>query len=347
MTMSESEFLSLISEESDKRIEEIAIRAKTMTEMRFGRVKSIYVPLYLSNICHNDCTYCGFSMRNKVKRKSLTEREVESELTYLYARGYRSILLVSAERKNFQDIEYLCHAVEIAKVIGFQSISVEFGAVNFEQAKKLNNAGAENFVLYQETFDEEVYKKVHTTGLKSDYHNRLDGVERSIRAGFKHVTLGFLAGLSDHKSEALSLFRFYNNIRRSHFGVQFSLSIPRLNSASGATLGEYPMSDLIFTKILCAFRLAFPEMPILLSTRERAVLRDSLVGICITNISCESKTTPGGYETPSNELEQFSTHDSRSLRETVESITKNGFEVVFKDWEVDLSDGRATYVSTK
>lgn len=337
MSMNEEEFLSLLCDDSNIEIEEMAKKAKHVTEMRFGKVKSIYVPLYLSNICHNDCTYCGFSIRNIVKRKTLSVREIESELTYLYNRGYRNILLVSAERKNFQDISYLTRAVEIAKEIGFQSISVEYGAVSFEQAKMLKCAGAHNFVLYQETFDQEAYKKVHLFGLKRDYQHRIDGVERAIEAGFKHITLGFLGGLADYKFEALSLFRFINTLSRKYYDIQFGLSIPRLNDAKGATLGEYPISDLDFTKLLCAFRLAFPNMPILLSTRERAHLRDSLLNICITDLSCESKTTPGGYEERSRELEQFSIHDERSLHELISTVHKQGFDVIFKDWEIDLS----------
>ncbi|OUR97761.1 hypothetical protein A9Q84_06055 [Halobacteriovorax marinus] len=336
-SISEEEFLTLISEEANPYIEKIALRAKQLTELRHGLVKGIYIPLYLSNICHNDCTYCGFSIKNKVRRKALTAEEISIELTNIYNRGYRNILLVSAERNGFSDIDYLKSAVALAKKIGFQSIASEFGAVDTEQASKLKRAGSDSFVLYQETFHVETYNRVHLFGLKKEYQHRLDGVTRAIEGGFQKVTLGFLGGLADYQFEALSLYRHFKYLQLNHWDVQFSLSIPRLNDAEGAIKSSYPVSDLTLTKLLSAFRISFPEMPILLSTRESKELRDGLTQICVTSLSCESKTTPGGYVQSNEELEQFSIDDTRSLTTLVNDLEKVGLEPVFKDWQIDLN----------
>lgn len=336
--LSEIDFLALLSDAADLYVEKIANKAKKITEERHGKVKGFYIPLYLSNVCQNQCSYCGFNSENKVKRHTLTVDEIKTELNEIYERGYRAILLVAGEYKDFSNIDFLKTAVELAKKRGFQSISVEFGALDEESSKKLVDAGADSFVLYQETYHPETYSKVHLKGKKADYDFRLQGFSRAINAGFSKVTLGFLAGLHhDYKYEVLSIFRHMQYLKKNFWDTTFCLSIPRLSAAEGAGEVEYPVSERKLLKILSAFRLAFPDMPILLSTRECEQFRDGMTNICVTHLSCESKTTPGGNATENDDLEQFEITDDRNLSEMVSVIKKMGFDPLFKDWQIELN----------
>jgi len=318
--------------------EKLARRAQSVTEARFGRVKGLYIPLYLSNSCHNECAYCGFSVSNRMKRKTLTPAETAKELDLIYRKGFRNVLLVSGELNDFKNIGYLEESVEIAKKIGFHSISVELGALDENSAHRLAKAGAQNFVLYQETYHRPTYRRVHIKGLKADYAFRLGGPERAISAGFRQVALGFLVGLANPLFEALALYGHLAWLKKRHWDIEFAVSFPRIREAVGMDDGFITISDRRYARMLMAFRLAFPEIAINLSTRETPAFRDGMANICATHLSVESKTSPGGYVSDNGDrLEQFAICDNRSLDEMIEQLARMGYDVHFKDWEMELN----------
>lgn len=337
--LSPEDFMALITFSADEELyEKLAAKAKSLTQMRFGLVKGLYIPLYLSSSCHNCCTYCGFSKDNRVTRKTLSEEEIAGELKGIYEKGFRNILLVSGELHDFKNFAYLGMAVKTAQEVGFHSIAVELGALDSNSAQLLAKSGAQSFVLYQETYHRRSYADVHTDGQKTDYRFRLGGAERAIEAGFKQVTLGFLAGLSDPLFDALALYRHISYLKKEHWGVEISMSIPRLQEAYGVTTGFGRIDDRMYAQILMAFRLAFPEVPINLSTREPAAFRDGMANICVTHLSVESKTFPGGYTSKDGGLlEQFSVGDSRTLDELTGMLGGMGYDIHFKDWEMELN----------
>ena len=338
-TLSINDFSALISCEGDAEfMERLAAKAKSLTGMRFGRVKGLYIPLYLSSSCHNICTYCGFSKDNRVKRKTLSVDEIANELNGIYAKGFRNILLVSGELHDFKNSNYLADAVETAKTVGFQSIAVELGALDDKSAALLARSGAQSFVLYQESYHRQTYAKVHPEGQKADYTFRIGGIERAIDAGFRQVTLGFLAGLYDPSFEALSLYSHIHYLKNRYWDVEFSMSIPRMRLAYGAKDVFHKVSDAKYAQTVMSFRLAFPEIAINLSTREAPEFRDGMANICVTHLSVESKTFPGGYvEEEGGLLEQFSIGDDRSLEELTGTLSRMGYDFHFKDWEMELN----------
>ena len=337
--LSQEDFTALITVCGDEDLyEKLAAKAKSLTQMRFGRVKGLYIPLYLSSSCHNCCTYCGFSKDNRVKRKTLTEVEIADELKGIYDKGFRNILLVSGELHDFKNFAYLGMAVKTAQEAGFHSIAIELGALDISSARTLAKSGAQSFVLYQETYHPATYADVHTYGQKTDYLFRLGGAERAIEAGFKQVTLGFLAGLSDPLFDALALYKHISYIKKEHWGVEISMSIPRLREAQGIKTGFGRITDRKYAQLLMAFRLAFPELSINLSTREPAAFRDGMANICVTHLSVESKTSPGGYSSQADGLlEQFSVGDNRTLDELTGMLGGMGYDIHFKDWEMELN----------
>lgn len=330
--LSIADFNILLSDTASNFLEEMAFGAKALTEKYFGKSKGLYVPFYLSNACHNECTYCGFSISNKIRRKTLNLLEMEKELKGIYSRGHRQILLVSGELKDFKNIDYLNKSVLLAQKVGFSSIAVEFGSLSVEDAKLLRISGAEKFVLYQETYHPNTYSEVHLKGKKTDYSYRLEGINRAVEAGFSKVGCGYLAGLYENDYEALSIFNHFRSLQKEYWQVHFSLSIPRIKTAEGLKEIKYPLSDKRFAQTLFAFRLAFPQMPILLSTRENISLRDGLLNICITDLSCDSSTAP--RDNGEKHLEQFKISDPRSLEKISGDIRNQGFDIHLKDSEL-------------
>jgi len=327
--------LALISPAAEKYLEHMAQSAHQLTIRRFGPTIRLYAPLYLSNYCSNSCSYCGFNKENKSKRTRLTIDQALEEANIIASEGFRDILLVSSEDRQFISIDYL---VELAgKLRGkFASISVEIYQLSSGEYAQLFRAGIEGVTLYQETYDRAAYKYYHPSGPKSDYDNRLQTPEHIAAASMREIGLGVLLGLTDWRIETLALAEHAHYLIKRYWQSHISFSFPRLRPALevGSSQFRYLLSDKNLVQMITALRLCFADVGLVLSTRERARLRDHLVKLGVTKLSAGSKTNPGGYSGHNEAVEQFKIDDNRSPAQVAAMIRRQGFEPVWKDWDV-------------
>jgi 2-iminoacetate synthase len=361
-----ADFPTLISEAAGSFLEELCRRSQRLTQQRFGKVIRFFAPLYLSNECINNCKYCGFSRDNLILRVTLSLQEVRREAGELARQGFRSILLVAGEHPKFVSNNYLRDCVAALRE-EFPSVSLEVGPMETEEYRPLVEAGAEGLVVYQETYNRQVYGQVHTAGPKRNFDWRLDTPERAYAAGFRRLGIGALYGLADWREEALSLAFHCDHLLRNCWKSQVTLSLPRLRPHAGEFQPLTQISDRQLVQLVCALRLTFPDAGIVLSTREPARLRDGLFPIGITHISAGSHTEPGGYTgagkenihltqrgriLPGNASEwasptrgggltaatgQFEIADERSPEAVASVLERLGYEAVWKDWDAVLS----------
>ncbi len=366
-TPSLADFAALISPAASGLLEEMGQRARGLTLRRFGRVIRLFAPLYLSNECVNNCQYCGFSRDNAIMRVTLTQDEVRREAQALLDQGFRNILLVAGEHPKFVSRDYLADCVGVLHETT-PSISLEIGPMETEDYVPLVNAGAEGLVVYQESYDTEVYARMHTAGPKKDFCWRLETPERAYEAGFRRLGLGALLGLTDWRREALSLAAHAAYLTRHCWKAQITISLPRLRPCAGEFQPPAPVTDRDLAQLICAFRLAFPDAGLVLSTREPEELRNGLIPLGITMISAGSHTEPGGYTGAGSEntrrsargrlvesagtasewthseahptpaTGQFETADQRSPGEVAEFLRRIGYEPVWKDWDAALAN---------
>jgi 2-iminoacetate synthase len=318
----------------------------------------LFAPLYLSNECINNCQYCGFSRDNPILRVTLDVDEVVAEAQHLVQQGFRQILLVAGEHPKFVSSDYLTECV-CALTPYFSSISIEVGPMDTEDYLPIAEAGAEGLVVYQETYNREVYAGMHTAGPKRDFNYRLDCAERGYAAGFRRLGIGALIGLSRWQDEAIALAAHLEYLFKHCWQAQITVSVPRLRPAAGGFRPLFPMSDREVVQLVCALRMTFPQVGIVLSTRERAPLRDALALIGVTMMSAGSHTEPGGYTRQGREhlhrtvrgrivapeyqdgedevaTGQFEISDERSPAEIAAILRRYGVEAVWKDWDQAL-----------
>src|SRR6266566_6585439 len=269
-------FEHLIAPKSEQELETMAQTSRTLTLQNFGRTMRLFAPLYLSNECINNCQYCGFSRDNPILRVTLTVDEVVSEAEHLARQGFRQILLVAGEHPKFVSGGYLAECVR-ALALDFSSISIEVGPMDTEDYAPIVEAGAEGLVVYQETYNRSVYAEMHTAGPKRDFNYRLDCAERGYRAGFRRLGIGVLFGLSPWQQEAIALAAHLEYLLKHCWQAQISVSLPRLRPAAGGFRPLFSLTDRELAQLVCGLRVAFPQVGIVLSTRERGSLRDSLV----------------------------------------------------------------------
>lgn len=331
------DMLALLSPAAEGFIEEMAQRSRRITLARFGKTIQLYAPIYLSNFCVNSCVYCGFKKGSKIKRRIQTPDDVVKEVIYLKGEGFRNILLVSGDDPKV-DAEYLEGVISSTHKL-VPSVSLEVSPRSTEEYTRLRKAGADGVTIYQETYERNDYERFHPKGgEKSDYLSRLDAPDRIAEAGFHRVGIGFLLGLRDPLYDAIAIFLHARYLIKYRWKTQVTISLPRMRHATGAIDVPFAVSDKKFTQLLCAMRIAFPDIGIIVSTREDAHFRDSLLRLGVTQISAGSKTEPGGYLLPDGEGEQFSVEDSRSPGEIVAQLKIKGYDPVWKDWEGVLND---------
>ena len=358
-----ADFAQLISPAAGSLLEEMGRRSQDLTQQRFGRVIRLFAPLYLSNECVNNCKYCGFSRDNPILRVTLSLDEVRREAAELSRQGFRNVLLVAGEHPKFVSNGYLADCVAAVRESA-PSVSLEVGPMETAEYQPLVAAGADGLVVYQETYDRAVYDEMHTAGPKKNFEWRLETPERAYAAGFRRLGLGALYGLADWRREALSVAAHTDYLLRNCWKAQVTISLPRLRPCAGEFQPLTRMTDRELVQLLCAFRLMFPDVGLVLSTRESPRLRDGLFPLGVTLISAGSHTEPGGYTGAgrenihqtlrgrivergasewagpvaegANATGQFQIADERTPEQVADFLRQIGYEPVWKDWDAAL-----------
>jgi 2-iminoacetate synthase len=327
-----AQFQALVSPAAAAYLEPMAQLSKHRTLQRFGNIIQMYAPLYLSNECNNICTYCGFSMDNKVKRRTLTATEIMQEALAVKAMGYDHLLLVTGEANHTVHTEYFAAALDLLRP-HFAQLSMEVQPLDTEDYTTLIEHGLHAVLVYQETYHREDYKKHHPKGKKSNFQYRLETPDRLGRAGIHKIGLGVLIGLEDWRTDSFFTALHLDYLQKRYWQTRYSISFPRLRPFSGGLEPKVEMNDRELVQLICAWRICFENVELSLSTREHARFRDHVIGLGINSISAGSKTNPGGYAVAPESLEQFEISDERSPAEIAAMISRQGYEPVWKDWD--------------
>ena len=351
-------FAALLEPKAPKQLEAMAAESRAVTRRNFGRTMRMFAPLYVSNECVNNCQYCGFSRDNSsIMRVTLTVDQVVREARHLADQGFRNILLVAGEHPRFVSDGYLEECIRAIRDF-VPTIGIEVGPMEAPEYARMVEAGCEGLVVYQETYDRPLYAEMHTAGPKRDFDWRLACPERGYAGGFRRIGIGALFGLSDWRLEALRLAAHLEHLYKHCWKASFTVAFPRLRPAAGGFQPRTAFPDWALVQTICAFRLTFPEVGIILSTREPAPLRDALAPLGITTMSAGSHTEPGGYTNAGAEdlhltvrgrrvdLEsktadaraegQFGIADERTPAQVAAMLSAQGLDPVWKDWDAAI-----------
>ena len=326
------DYAALLSPAASGRLEDLATASRRMTVARFGRTMRMYAPLYLSNECLTTCAYCGFARELPIARKTLTADETVQEARHLLRQGFRSILLLTGEHERLTGIEFLEERLRLmAREV--PQLAIEVQVWSEEEYRRLARAGCEGVVIYQETYHPDSYARVHLAGRKRHYRWRLLGPERAARAGMRRIGIGALFGLhEDWRYEAVAVAAHARYLMRRYWRSQVAVSVPRMRPSAAGYEPRDVLPDAELVQLVCALRLLLPDVGLVLSARERPLLRDGLFRVGITHTSAGSHTEPGGYEQPKEATEQFEVADLRSPAEVAGRLRELGYDPVWEDW---------------
>ena len=320
---------SLLSVDDPEAVEQIFASARRVKEAVFGPRVVLFAPLYLSNICANDCLYCGFRRSNvEAARKALSPEEAVEQARILSARGFKRLLLVAGEHPNRYGVDYLVDAAAtIYSGTDIRILHVNCAPLSVADFRRLKDAGYGVYQCFQETYDPVSYAALHPSGRKKDYEYRLGAMDRALEAGFGDVGIGALFGLSDYRYDTLAAIAHSQHLEERFGAAAHTISVPRMRPAKGAALSEppHPVDDNAFRKIVAVYRLSVPYAGVVISTREPARLREQCLDIGASQISAGSSTEPGGYDERPHSQTQFDISDVRGLSEMAAVIAKKGY----------------------
>ena len=331
-TRSPDDLMALLSPAAGPYLEEMANVSHELTQKRFGKTLQMYIPLYLSNKCSNNCLYCGFRNENRIRRITLTENQILEEVKVIKSYGFDHILLVTGEAKKSAGIDYLENVFRVIRPF-FSHISMEVQPMNQDEYSRLTKLGLNTVLVYQETYGKR-YPEFHPKGMKSDFYYRLETPDRLGAAQVHKIGLGCLLGLDDWRTDSWFVGLHINYLKKKYWKSRYSVSFPRLRPAKGIIEPRVIVSDRDLVQLICAYRIYDENLELSLSTRESEKFRNNAIRLGITSISAGSKTEPGGYSARTDELEQFAINDSRTPGEIAEMISKMGYEPVWKDWDI-------------
>lgn len=326
------DLMALLSPAAEPYLEEMAKLSHKLTLKRFGKTLQMYIPLYLSNKCSNNCIYCGFRRENRIKRITLTEDQILNEVKIIKSYGFDHVLLVTGESSKNAGTEYFEKVLRLIRP-WFSHISMEVQPMNQDDYSRLINLGLNTVLVYQETYGNN-YPEFHPGGMKADFFYRLETPDRLGAAGIHKIGLGCLLGLDDWRTDSFFVGLHVNYLEKNYWKTKYSISFPRLRPATGIIEPRVIVSDRDLVQLICAYRIFNENLELSLSTREAEKFRNNAVKFGITSISAGSKTEPGGYSAKTHELEQFEINDSRTPEEIANMISEQGYEPVWKDWDI-------------
>ncbi len=326
---------ALMAVRAPELVQELHATARQVKEEIYGNRIVLFAPLYISNLCANECLYCAFRKTNtEVNRRALSMDGVAEETRIILRQGHKRVLMVAGESYPGNGIDYVLDAIDAIYAAregeaSIRRVNVNLAPLTVQDFARLKERNIGTFQLFQESYHRPTYAAVHRAGPKRDFDWRASAFDRAMLAGIDDVGMGLLYGLYDWRFETLALLQHIAHLE-ARFGVGcHTISVPRMEPAIGSELATRPphaVSDADFLNLVAILRLAVPYTGIIMSTREEPAIRRQTLELGVSQISAGSRTNPGGYsEDERFESAQFQLGDHRSLAEVVRDLGQHGF----------------------
>ena len=301
--------------------------AHDIKQAYYGNRIVLFAPLYLSNYCVNSCLYCPYHAKNhEIPRRKLTQDEIRAEVIALQDMGHKRLAIEAGEDPKHNPIEYILESMDTIYSIkhkngAIRRVNVNIAATTVEEYRMLKKAEIGTYILFQETYNKEGYKRLHPTGPKSDYNWHTEAMDRAMEGGIDDVGLGVLFGLESYRYEFAGLIMHAEHLEAVHGVGPHTISVPRVKPAMDIDPGVFDngIPDEMFEKIIALIRITVPYTGMIISTRESQAVRERALRYGISQISGGSRTSVGGYteQARPHDTEQFDVSDQRTLDDVV------------------------------
>jgi 2-iminoacetate synthase len=332
------ECAALINAVDPELVESIFETARQLKRDVYGNRIVLFAPLYIGNMCVNDCAYCGFRRTNAdAIRRTLNPAEIQAQVAALQRKGHKRLIVVFGEHPAYSP-EFIAETVRSIYSVKegpgeIRRVNVNAAPLDHQGYKTVKSAGIGTYQVFQETYHHGTYALMHPERtLKSDYLWRLDALDRAYESGCDDVGLGALFGLYDWRFEVLGLVSHARHLMDKFHCGPHTISFPRLRPASNVQLDSgWGVADYDFKRLVAILRLSVPYTGMILTAREPARLRQELMGFGVSQIDAGSRVELGGYTEAGDsqqqviEREQFELGDIRSLDDVIGNLLSDGY----------------------
>ncbi|MCI7767781.1 MAG: 2-iminoacetate synthase ThiH [Oscillospiraceae bacterium] len=327
------DYMALLSPAAEPYLEEMAEKAMRERMKHFGNSVYMFTPLYIANYCENQCVYCGFNCKNKIKRARLNMEEIEKEMQAIAASGLQEILILTGESRKYSDVEYIGEACKIASRY-FRVVGLEVYPMNSDEYKYLHECGADFVTVFQETYNSDKYEQLHPGGNKRIYPYRINAQERAVMGGMRGVGFAALLGLDDFRKDAFAAGYHAHLIQKKYPHAEIAMSCPRLRpTKSDETINPRDVGERQLLQVICAYRIFLPYASITISTRECERFRNNVIKIAATKISAGVNVGIGEHSDSADKGdEQFEISDPRTVDQVFAAIEEMGLQPVMHDY---------------
>ena len=270
---------AVLMECSDREtIERIFTIARTIKERIYGNRIVMFAPLYLSNHCINGCTYCPYHATNRtIPRRKLTQEQIAAEVIALQDMGHKRIAIEAGEHPTLAPLEYILESIETIYSVrhrngAIRRANVNIAATTVDAYRRLHDAGIGTYILFEETYNREVYSRLHPSGPKSDWAYHTEAMDRAMQGGIDDVGIGALFGLTDYRYVLVGLLMHAKHLEAVYGVGPHTISVPRIRPADDIDISQFPnaVTDDVFKRIVAILRIAVPYTGKIISTRESA-----------------------------------------------------------------------------
>lgn len=325
---------TLLLNEDKEVTTQIFALAEKVKNAYYGNRIVLFAPLYLSNYCVNSCVYCPYHRQNKhIPRKKMTQDEIRAEVIALQDMGHKRLALEAGEDPLNNPLEYILESIDTIygihhKAGAIRRVNVNIAATTVENYRRLHAAKIGTYILFQETYNQTEYERLHPRGPKSDYAYHTEAMDRAMQGGLEDVGLGVLFGLHNYAYEFVGLMMHAEHLEKTYGAGPHTISVPRLRPADDINTADFKnaLPDDVFLKIVALLRLSVPYTGLIISTREPVNVREQALKLGISQISGGSKTSVGGYASAVEpENAQFEIADTRTLDEVIYWLMTMGY----------------------
>ncbi len=198
----QDEYLAIITQYDSNFAKYVAKKAVEAKQQYYGNSVFIRGLIEISNICKNDCYYCGIRKSNtNCTRYRLEKQDILKCCDEGYKLGFRTFVLQGGEDGYFSDEVITDIVYSIKSAYPDCAITLSLGERSFDSYKKLKDAGADRYLLRHETATKEHYNKLHPTQMC--FENRIECLTNLRQIGFQ-VGCGFMVGAPYQTNEMLA-----------------------------------------------------------------------------------------------------------------------------------------------
>ncbi len=346
-TLTLAETATLLQVADPELLAEMADTALRVKKKVYDNRIVTFAPLYMSNLCVNNCLYCGFRDANTQEvRTRLSMEDVRAETAALAGKiGHKRLIVVYGEHPS-TSTDYIAETIQTVYGVevptrrgvgAIRRVNVNAAPLPIEDLQVLRDVGIGTYQVFQETYHKETYRRVHPgRSVKSNYPWRLYSMHRALEAGVDDVGIGALFGLYDWKFEVMGLVAHARELERKFKLGPHTISFPRLEPACNAPLttsSAYEVEDADFKRLVMVLRLAVPYPGMIVTAREDRQMRDAVIPLGCTQTDASTRIGLGAYakelDAQQEQHQQFMIGDTRSLEELICDLARKGIITSF------------------